>query len=118
MDEYPPNLPPGSNGEPGRKTGRFQFRLRDLLLLTVASAVILGLANALGGPTLFRAAVAGYFIFLAAYGCLRGPQIVRDCAGYLRRLRELRRQRERWAQEAGEWVRKAREARESNERSP
>ena len=117
MDEYP-TAPPGSNHEPDRSAGRFQFGVRHLLVLTVACAVILAAANAIGGPAWFRAGLAGYFIFVAAYGCLRGPQLVRDCAGYVRRIRELRRQRQRWGEEAGEWARKVREARELEEREP
>jgi len=105
--------PDGSNGEPLHAPRRWQFTLRDMLLLAVACALISAAANAVGGPAGFRAGIAGYFFLLAAYGCLRMPQIVRDCAGYLRRLRELRRQRAQWAEDAAERVRRAEEARQA-----
>jgi len=105
----------GPKGEPPHTPRRWQFALKDMLLLAVACALISAAANAVGGPAGFRAGIACYFLLLAAYGCLRVPQIVRDCAGYLRRLRELRRQREQWAEDAAERVRRAEEAREAEQ---
>ena len=105
----------GPNGEPPHTPRRWQFTLRDMLLLAVACALISAAANAVGGPAGFRAGVAGYFLVLAAYGFLRMPQIVRQSAGYLRRLRELRQQREQWAEDAAERVRRAEEARQAEQ---
>lgn len=116
-DATPPSLP---DREP-RNPWRFQFGIWHLLLLTFVCAVILALVSQLGAPVGVRLVIAGYFMVLGAYVVLRALPIAAELRRIVRRLRQIREDRDALGRMAAEWKRELRDARppeksESNDR--
>ncbi len=100
-DATPPSLPDDQPQRPWR----FQFGIWHLLLLTAVCAVILAVVGQLGGPAGVRIVIAGYFMLLAAYVVLRALPIAAELRRIVRRLRQIREDRDEAARLAAQWKR-------------
>lgn len=105
-DVTQPSLP---DREP-RRPWRFQFGIWHLLLLTAVCAVILAVVGQLGGPVGVQIVIAGYFMLLAAYVVLRALPIAAELRRIVRRLRQIREDRDAAARLAAQWKRELRDA--------
>jgi len=106
-DATQPSLPDRQPPRPWR----YQFGIWHLLLLTVVCAVILAVVGQLGGPVGVRIVIAGYFMLLAAYVVLRALPIAAELRRIVRRLHEIREDRDAAARLAAQWKRELRDAR-------
>ncbi len=79
--------------DPGNGAGepRFQFSIRQMLLLTAVSALAAGVAGWLGGSsTVCRIVLVCYLILMAAYLVLRLPFVCRQIMGLQTRWEQIR----------------------------
>ncbi len=107
-DATQPALP---DREP-RRPWRFQFGIWHLLLLTVVCAAILAVVAQLGVPAGVQLVIAGYFMLLAAYVVLRALPIAAELRRIVRRLRQIREDRDAAARLAAQWKREKSEREE------
>lgn len=108
-DATPPSLP---DREP-RNRWRFQFGIWHLLLLTLVCAIILAVVSQLGVPAGVRLVIAGYFMVLGAYVVLRALPIAVELRRIVRRLHQIREDRDALGRMAAEWKRELKDQNES-----
>ncbi len=100
-DATPPSLPDDRPQRPWR----YQFGIWHLLLLTAVCAVILAIVSQLGVPAGVQIVIAAYFMLLAAYVVLRALPIAGELRRIVRRLRQIREDRDEAARLAAQWKR-------------
>jgi hypothetical protein len=84
---------PNSEEVVGTEADRFQFSIRQLLLLISVAAAIAAAASSLSAPKFVQAVFAAYLILAAAYGILRLPYICRKVFRRTPRSSRLRHRR-------------------------
>ena len=72
---------------------RFQFSIRQMLVLTTVSAAAAAMASSIHAPDVCRGIVAAYLILMAAYAVLRLPYMCRGIMRRTPRWDRIRRQR-------------------------
>ncbi len=88
---------------------RYQFGIWHLLLLTAVCAVILAVVGQLGVPAGVQIVLAAYFMLLAAYVVLRALPIAAELRRIVRRLHQIRKDRDAAARLAAQWRREMNE---------
>ncbi len=109
---YKDATPPSSPDDRPQRPWRYQFGIWHLLLLTAVCAAILAVVRQLGVPAGVQIVIAGYFMLLAAYVVLRALPIAAELRRIVRRLRQIREDRDEAARLAAQWKREVSDRKE------
>jgi len=74
-------------------TIRYQFSIRRLLILTSVVAVVMAVSIRLGASQVMQGLFAAYFVFLAGWAVMRGPNVYANLVAARRRRSKLKERR-------------------------
>ena len=76
-----------------KRSERFQFGIRRLLILTTMVGLIIAVVIRIDALSLFRPVVAAYFIFLASWTIMRLPHVYGKFSDLRKRSRQVKKHR-------------------------